>query len=152
MGWMIPWDLMDAASSCSDSWRMSTRGWYLPRCRRSSGRLASSSPGSLLTAGAGAGSPGAGGAVAGSGRRDIWPSSASRPRPMTGFFWLMGWMIKAIGSVERTLGVGAGRRFLRRTHLGLVGRVVILAEHFAGQRQVGKRPARVLVVLQGRLA
>jgi len=36
--------LIESASSCSVSGRMSMRGWYFPRCRRSRGSFASSSP------------------------------------------------------------------------------------------------------------
>src|SRR6185436_20283995 len=163
MGCTMPCALIESASSCRDSWRMSTRGWYLPRCSRSSGRLASSSPGSF---GGDGGAPGAGCATAGSGRRVICPSSASRPRPMTGFFWLMAaddkgvWLhfrprkccLSPFRLVHRPLAVRCRRSVGRRGELRLVGRLVFLAQHLAGQREVGERAARVLVVLDHGLA
>ena len=38
MGCITPWALILSASSCSDSGSMSLRGWYLPRCTRSTGK------------------------------------------------------------------------------------------------------------------
>src|SRR5262245_10439516 len=162
MGCTMPCALMDAARSSSDSCRMSTRGWYLPRCSRSSGRLASSSPGSF------AGPDGAGGAPgAGSGRRVICPSKASRPRPITGFFWLMaiddkgaapdlapqiGGCTPSNSLVQRTLVRRRRALDLGRCDFRLIGGLVFLAQHLAGQGEVGQRAARVLVVLQDRLA
>ena len=74
IGWMTPWALMESARSASDSSRMSTRGWYLPRARRSTGMWRSCS----RAAG-----------VPGSSRGLASPSSASSPRPSPRFLSLM---------------------------------------------------------------
>ena len=74
IGWITPWALIESASSCSDSSRMSTRGWYLPRERRSTGICRSCSRA---------------GGMPGSGRGLASPSSASSPRPNPRFLSLM---------------------------------------------------------------
>src|SRR5882672_12463409 len=91
---------------------MSTRGWYLPRCSKSSDKLARRSAAS--TAGSIAAAPAR---LASNGL------NSARPRPKEGF----------LPDMERLYGGG---------------RQLVAANHLAGERQVGERAARFLVVKQ----
>src|SRR5208283_902801 len=118
-----PLDLIESASSFKDSGRMSTRGWYLPRCSRSSGRFASRSPAS-----------GGRSAVCATALRANSGLSSASPRPKDGF-------LPDMREFQRTTGGLYGR-----------GRPIVAANHFAGERQIGQGAARLLVVKQGGLA
>ena len=64
---MMPWALMDSASSYSAPSSMRVRGWYWP--------------GTMSVSSKDAGKPGPDGPIAAAESSTVGPSSASRPRP-----------------------------------------------------------------------
>src|ERR1700675_682924 len=122
MGCTRPCDLIESASSLKVSGRISTRGWYLPRCSKSSGKLAKRSPAST------GGSTAC--ALARFASRGL---NSARPRPKDGFLPDM------TNPSERSRLYGQRRLYGR-------GRQIVAANHLAGKRQIGKGAARLLVV------
>src|ERR1700731_2313674 len=124
MGCTRPCDLIESASSLKVSVRMSMRGWYLPRCSKSSGKLANRSPAS-----AGSSTAGAPARFASKGL------NSARPRPKDGFLPDIRIPVSDIDSRARNRLYGRGRH-------------IVAADHFPGESQIGKSAARLLVVEQ----
>src|ERR1700738_4814739 len=99
---------MESASSLKLSVRISTRGWYLPRCSKSSGKLAKRSPAS--TGDSSAGAPA---------RFASKGLNSARPRPKDGFLPDM------TNPSERCRFYGRGRLYGR-------GRQIVAANRFTG--------------------
>src|SRR5712675_1350877 len=140
MGCTRPRDLIESASSLKVSVRMSTRGWNLPRCSRSSGKLAKRSPAS--TGGSGAGAPA---------RFASRGLSSARPRPKDGFLPDMTNPSERRRFYGRDRLYGRGRQIVAANRL-VRGRQIVAADHLAGERQIGKSAARLLVVKKRGLA
>src|SRR6202140_3926387 len=103
---------MESASSLKVSARISTRGWYLPRCSKSSGKLAKRSPAS--TGGSATGAPA---------RFASRGLNSARPRPKDGFLPDM------TNPSERCRFYGRDRLYGRR-------RRIVAANHLIGRRQI----------------
>src|SRR5216684_2434621 len=140
MGCTSPCDLIESASSLKVSVRMSTRGWHLPRCSESSGKLAKRSPAS--TGGSTAGAPA---------RFASRGLNSARPRPKDGFLPDMTNPSERCRFYGRDRLYGRGRQIVAANHL-IGGRELVAANHLTGERQIGKSAARFLVVKQRGLA
>src|ERR1700731_2105421 len=136
MGCTRPCDLIESASSLKVSVRMSMRGWYLPRCSKSSGKLANRSPAS-----AGSSTAGAPARFASKGL------NLARPRPKDGFLPDIRIPVSDIDSRARNRLYGRGRQVVAANHF-IGGRHIVAADHFPGESQIGKSAARLLVVEQ----
>src|SRR5260370_25353031 len=140
MGCTRPRDLIESASSLKLPVRMSTAGWSLHPCSRSSGKLDKRSPAS--TGGSGAGAPA---------RFASRGLSSARPRPKDGFLPDM------TNPSERRRFYGPDRLYGRGRQIVAAnqffgGRQIIAANHLAGERQIGQSAPRLLVVKQRGLA
>src|ERR1700733_4937784 len=144
MGCTKPCDLIESANSLRGSVRMSTRGWYFPRCSRSSGKVARRSP-------AKAAGWGTGGSPRPTPRFASRGLSSARPRPRDGF--LPDMLQIPVTEVDSTDGIHAPAERLHRRDR-LYGRVrrIVAANHLACERQVRKGAARFLVVKKHGLA
>ncbi len=145
MGWITPWLRIEIASSSSASWRRSLRGWYLPRTSASTGMCASSSLRGPLGTDAGCAGACCGGA--GGGRDRYARGRCRRTRPgraqQVGKATAQRRLLVAHAGAPATDSAAEGRT---------IQRLFLAADHLAGQREIGQRTTRILVMQQHRLA